>query len=200
MIKYRKVILASFLSVFSITGEGWSFQQDILKKLPAIEKLDSGGVGSGSVKPTLEMEEQILECVSSNGSKAQIMVKVVGIQGDAGNIRVQVYSDKEEDFLELGKKVTRVDVGARDEEMQVCMTFPNEGTYAIAVLHDRNANGRVDILTEGFGFSNNPSITFSPPDHDETTFSVKNGVGKMEISLMYIFEMEQTERRRRRRR
>jgi uncharacterized protein (DUF2141 family) len=54
------------------------------------------------------------------------------------------------------------------------------GTYAVAVMHDENANGKLDtnflgIPTEGYGVSNNHRHAMSAPTWDESKFEVKSG-------------------------
>jgi uncharacterized protein (DUF2141 family) len=50
------------------------------------------------------------------------------------------------------------------------------GEYAIAVIHDENANAKLDtfagIPKEGIGFSRNPRFTFGPPRFAAARFSV----------------------------
>lgn len=154
----------------------------------------------GSVRPTVTAEEQVKPCHAEDGAGARALVNVLGLDNEEGNVRVQIYSDDPEEFLENGKKLLRVDVPVSAVDMQVCVTFPAAGTYAMVVMHDRNANGRADILTEGFGFSKNPKLMFSKPDHDEVAFSVAEGVTEMDVSLNYMFRLENKDRRRRKRR
>ena len=54
------------------------------------------------------------------------------------------------------------------------------GTYAVAVIHDENGNGRLDknifgAPTEGYGVSNNHTHAFSAPSWDESNFVVERG-------------------------
>ena len=53
------------------------------------------------------------------------------------------------------------------------------GTYALAVIHDENSNGRLDkfmgIPREGFGFSRNPRIRMGPPSFEEVRFEIAAG-------------------------
>lgn len=155
---------------------------------------------AGSVRPTIATEEQVQPCYAKDMAGARALVNVLGLDNEEGNIRVQIYSDDPEEFLANGKKLLRVDVPVSSLDMQVCVTFPKPGTYAMVVMHDRNANGRADILTEGFGFSRNPRLMFSKPDHDEVAFAVPEGVIEMDVSLNYMFRLENKERRRRKRR
>jgi uncharacterized protein (DUF2141 family) len=93
-----------------------------------------------------------------------------------------------------------VDVPTHEGDQKVCVTFPAAGIYSIAVMHDKNANGKADIFTEGFGFSNNPKLLFGPPDHEDTLFKVEDGVKQMDIALTYYFQLENKDQKRRRRR
>jgi uncharacterized protein (DUF2141 family) len=51
------------------------------------------------------------------------------------------------------------------------------GTYALAVVHDENDNGKLDTNffgapTEGYGVSNNHTYAFSAPEWEESKFEV----------------------------
>jgi uncharacterized protein (DUF2141 family) len=72
-------------------------------------------------------------------------------------------------------------------------TFVNvkPGTYAVAVVHDENDNGKLDTTfygapSEGYGVSNNHTYTFGAPKWDESKFTVQRGrsVG-LGIALRY---------------
>ena len=72
-------------------------------------------------------------------------------------------------------------------------TFENvaPGTYAVAVIHDENSNGRLDksffgVPTEGYGVSNNHTYGMSSPKWDESRFTVAAGESKtLNVSLRY---------------
>lgn len=60
------------------------------------------------------------------------------------------------------------------------VTFENvpNGTYAVAVFHDKNKNGILDknlvgAPTEDYGFSNNARETFSAPSFKSASFTVE---------------------------
>lgn len=64
------------------------------------------------------------------------------------------------------------------------------GTYAVSVVHDENANGRLDknflgIPTEGAGVSNNPKPGFGPPRFETATFAVKDHCCAVEVNVLY---------------
>jgi uncharacterized protein (DUF2141 family) len=157
-------------------------------------------VVDGSVVPKLTMAEQILPCLNATDNVTRILVNVSGVQSQEGNLRVMIYGSNPDEFLVSGKGVKRVDVPSQIGDMQVCMELPSEGTYSMAVLHDRNANGRVEVFSDGFGFSNNPSLGFSVPDYEEVSFQTASGLQEMQVALNYLFNTDKTERRRRSRR
>lgn len=140
------------------------------------------------------------KCAAVDGM-ARIKVKVVGLGSEEGNLRVQAYSDNPDEFLEKGFKVMRLDIPASDDR-DICVPMPRAGKYAIVLLHDRNANGSADIFTEGFGFSRNPSLGLSKPDHADVVTHIPEGVTSLKIELKYVFGDlgENSEKRRRNRR
>ncbi|WP_445191141.1 DUF2141 domain-containing protein [Sphingomonas sp. Tas61C01] len=64
------------------------------------------------------------------------------------------------------------------------------GNYAIAVIHDENGNSKLDTLAgiprEGFGFSQNPAITFGPPRFAAAKFAVTSDAEIQRIRMRYI--------------
>jgi uncharacterized protein (DUF2141 family) len=64
------------------------------------------------------------------------------------------------------------------------------GSYAIAVIHDENGNGKLDtfagIPREGFGFSRNPVITFGPPSFDAAHFTLATDANAQQIRMRYL--------------
>lgn len=73
-------------------------------------------------------------------------------------------------------------VRAPIEGAQATCGFANlaPGTYAVAVVHDENGNGRLDrnllgIPAEGYGVSNNRTYALSSPKWDESKFVVAPG-------------------------
>lgn len=160
----------------------------------------SGGGTAGTLNVPTPSEQQIQPCLEDTQGQPRVLVKVKKLQSTEGNLRVQIYGDDPDTFLEKGKKLVRVDIPIENEVMQVCVPLPGLGNYAILVMHDRNANGKADFLTEGFGFSNNPKLLLAPPDLEETLFAAQNGVVKMTVSLIYLIDVQQKEHRTRRRR
>ena len=64
------------------------------------------------------------------------------------------------------------------------------GEYAIAIIHDENANGRLDkrlmMPREGFGFSQNAPVRFGPPSFGKAAFEVDGSDEHQSIKMRYI--------------
>ena len=65
------------------------------------------------------------------------------------------------------------------------------GTYAIAVFHDENSNGKLDsnfmrIPREGVGASNAAKGHFGPPKFDAAAFHFVGGRPELKITITYL--------------
>lgn len=124
-------------------------------------------------------------CAAGAGGAAAL-VHVHGFKDRAGNLRVQTYTDRQEDFLERGRKLRRVEVPvAQANDMRVCIALPAPGRYTLTVLHDRDADGRLSISSDGVGFSNNPKLRFGKPEIDAVAFTAPRGVTALRVVLNY---------------
>lgn len=65
------------------------------------------------------------------------------------------------------------------------------GTYALALIHDENGNGKLDTMLgiprEGFGFSRNPAIRFGPPKFASARVSISTGPTEETVHVKYLF-------------
>ncbi|WP_246021815.1 DUF2141 domain-containing protein [Alteraurantiacibacter aquimixticola] len=91
---------------------------------------------------------------------------------------------------DAGSHRTTVDVPAGGA---VSLRFANvqPGTYAIALLHDENENGRADraltmIPREGFGFSRDAPVRMGPPDFEDAAFTVGTTPVSQAIRMRYM--------------
>jgi uncharacterized protein (DUF2141 family) len=115
------------------------------------------------------------------------LVRVYGFKDRGGNLRVQLYGNNPDDFLEKGKKLKRIDLPVTESgDMNVCIDLPRYGEYAIAVRHDRDAN-RKSGWNDGGGFSGNPklSLTSLKPNFEDVSFMAKPGVTIVDVVMNY---------------
>jgi len=142
------------------------------------------------------------QCDNPEPGKAYARVTVDGLKDETGNVRAQIYSSDPDEFLEKGMKLVRVDVKTEGNGQQICVPLPRVDTFALVIMHDRNANGKADFFSEGFGFSNNPKLSLAPPDAEDVMFEAAEGVTDLSVDLKYVFgaDEEQTKKRRQLRR
>lgn len=64
------------------------------------------------------------------------------------------------------------------------------GTYALAVLHDENGNGKIDMTLflprEGVGVSRNPKPRMGPPSFKSAAFAVDSSDVSLAVTMQYI--------------
>jgi uncharacterized protein (DUF2141 family) len=124
-------------------------------------------------------------CSPPDGGAA-VMVEVAGFRDRQGQLRVQVYRARQEEYLASGRYVARVDtsVGAAGP-MQVCVPLEEPGPHVIAVLHDRDRSGRLNPFRDGVGFAGNPRLGLGKPPLDAVTVEVA-GVYRTSVVLNYL--------------
>ena len=65
------------------------------------------------------------------------------------------------------------------------------GRYAVALLHDENANGKADramgmMPKEGFGFSRDAKVQMGPPEFDAAAVEIDRAPRTLPIRMRYI--------------
>jgi uncharacterized protein (DUF2141 family) len=124
---------------------------------------------------------------SAGANRPALLVSVNGFKNRVGKLRVQLYGGNPADFLERGKKLKRIDLPlTRSGAMNVCVSVPRSGVYAIAVRHDADNNGKTD-WNDGGGFSNNPhlSILKLKPSARAVSVAVGRNVKTVPVVLNY---------------
>lgn len=124
-----------------------------------------------------------------NGAGPAVKVTVSGIKSSSGKMRVQLYRGTKADWLVSGRWLYRIEAPARAGTMTFCLPAPGAGTYAVAVRHDVNGNGKTDVSSDGGGMSNNPSINvfnLGKPSHTKTAFALGSEVRPISIRMRYM--------------
>ncbi|WP_084374260.1 DUF2141 domain-containing protein [Reichenbachiella faecimaris] len=136
-----------------------------------------------SILTVLGIVVATLSILASDGQNV-LTVVIKNVQGSDGLLEVTLF-DSEGNWLKEGQK-QKVSI---DSGTDVKVEFKNlpKGAYAVAVIHDANANGELDtgsfgIPTEAYGFSNNARGMFGPADFDESQFEL-NGNKQIEINI-----------------
>lgn len=133
-----------------------------------------------------ELKHSIVPC---QGSGPAVWLHIVDIKSATGKMRIELYPGTQEDWLERGRWLNRIEVPAQRGSMQICMPIPSPGDYAIAMRHDANDNNQTDITVDGGGMSNNPSINIfnlGRPSIDRTRFRIGREILPMTIRMRYL--------------
>lgn len=117
-----------------------------------------------------------------------IDVEISGINDPKGLMSIGLYSN-EKGFSDKGKEYKGTDVKVTGQTVVYTFKDVPFDTYAIAIFHDTNSNGKLDknflgIPKEGHAFSNNVFGTFGPPDFKDASF-VLTGKKMIKIKMRY---------------
>jgi len=107
-----------------------------------------------------------------------LVVKGIGTANNAGTFRCLLFAGAN-GFPKDPSQAKQFDNGTLASKVGTCV-FENlpAGTYAVSTFHDKNNNKDLDtglfgIPKEKYGFSNDASKPFGPPDFAEASFKLK---------------------------
>jgi uncharacterized protein (DUF2141 family) len=129
---------------------------------------------------------------ASNKVTGSIVVTVVQIDiAEGGNLVVSLYDGKDR-WLKTEKALKTEIIPAEEDSSVVAFEdLPFDSVYAVAVIHDRNMNGRLDMRRfpwpkpkEGAGVSNN-RFGFGPPDYDDAMLRLDVPMIETRIEMRY---------------
>ncbi len=138
----------------------------------------------------LVMGALILFCSAAGAQeKGTITVTVTGLKV-MGDLRVSLFNRDEGFPGAYQKSFARKSVKVTAASMSVTFEQVPAGTYAVAVLHDENGNGKADtnflgIPKEGVGVSNNPKSSFGPPSFKDGQFSFDGAAMTVTVEIRY---------------
>lgn len=120
---------------------------------------------------------------------ASLEVEVTGLRSAKGVIRLCVTTDAK-DFPDCRDGAHAIKRSFPASAPRIRIEGLAHGSYAIAVIHDENANSKLDtfvgIPREGFGFSRNPRIGFGPPRFAAAAFAIGADGAAQQIKMRYL--------------
>jgi uncharacterized protein (DUF2141 family) len=124
------------------------------------------------------------------GQGSKLTVEITGFRNNDGKCIVYLYKDKDGFPTDPEKAFRKLITGINDRESRAVFDDLAPGTYAVAVVHDANGNGKTDtnfigIPKEGLGTSNNPK-TMGPPHFDDSKFIFRGEDMIIRIKIKYI--------------
>jgi uncharacterized protein (DUF2141 family) len=129
--------------------------------------------------------------LAQSSSCPGIHVKVLNIRNSTGTVDCALFDSPEGFPIEVLHSATHTMViKIRKTEARCDFEDILPGTYALAVIHDENMNGKLDtnwlgIPKEGYGFSNDPKALLAAPPFSAASFQYDGGTLDLTISLHY---------------
>lgn len=118
-------------------------------------------------------------------------MKILTIRNSTGSVACALFESSAGFPAEYLYSATNIMViKVRDKEARCDFEDITPGTYALAVVHDENMNGKLDtnwlgIPTEGYGFSNNAKALLGAPSFSAANFPYEGQNLDLTISLHY---------------
>ena len=109
---------------------------------------------------------------------ADLAIEVRGVRSTDGRVYVAVHGpESKAEFPSGAGAVDRFRESARVGVIHLIARDLPPGRYAVNAFHDENGNGELDtnlvgVPSEGYGFANDPTIRFGPPDFEAAAVTV----------------------------
>lgn len=133
------------------------------------------------------------EACAPGSQETALLVEITGLKDRKGQVRLDLYSTVPDEFLgnsrklvEGGKVFRRIDAPTpQSGAVFSCIRLPGPGSYTLAVLHDRNLNGKFSLFTDGVGFPNRARRIYRKPSVAEAEFTANAGLNTITVPLFY---------------
>jgi uncharacterized protein (DUF2141 family) len=120
-----------------------------------------------------------------------IHVKILDIENSTGTVACALFESPvgfPTEFLGSASNIMIIKI--RDTRARCNFLDVPPGTYALAVIHDENMNGKLDanflgVPTEGYGFSSGAEASMSAPSFEDASFSYDGGDLDLTLELNY---------------
>jgi len=130
-------------------------------------------------------------CSARADLKGNLSVEVDGLQSQKGQLCIKLFSGSR-GFPDSNENATKRQC-LKITEIPTTVNFNNlsSGSYAVAVFHDLNGDGKLNrnslgMPIEGYGFSNNPAPSRSgPPSFGNCVFLLAGPNTRINIRMRY---------------
>ena len=125
------------------------------------------------------------------GEPASLDLSITGLRNLKGNVLICLTANAKA-FPDCAKDAqARKAIVPAANAAKVHFADLTPGIYAIALVHDQNANGKMDVAfmipREGYGFSRNAMGSFGPPKFAAAQFGIAPGENAQAVKVKYMF-------------
>lgn len=123
-----------------------------------------------------------------SASAAELEVVVSNVRSTDGGVKLMLF-DRAEGFRKEDKSRGVLALPAAIGTVRGVFRDLPSGRYAIVIYHDENGDGKLNLRfgmfpKEGYGLSNNPSVS-GPPAFQDAAFDLPESGAKLAIQLAY---------------
>jgi uncharacterized protein (DUF2141 family) len=100
-----------------------------------------------------------------------LTIEINQLENNTGQVILEFCNEK-------GEKISGYIQSIENNKSIILINDLKPGSYSFKYFHDENQNKKLDVNwigmpKEGFGFSNDATGTFGPPDLEKTVFTIK---------------------------
>ena len=126
-----------------------------------------------------------------SANRGSVVVEVDNVRNARGLVRACLTSDADDFPVCTEERDRHADTPAAPGKVMLRFNGVPQGRYAIAILHDENANGKIDkamgmMPREGFGFSRDAPLRMGPPRFGDAAFAVEPGDTRLRVKMRYL--------------
>ncbi|GLV28384.1 hypothetical protein TomTYG75_09070 [Sphingobium sp. TomTYG75] len=129
----------------------------------------------------------------ANENGPAFLVDVLGLKDRKGRLKLELYPANDKDFLAddniliaAGRTFRRVELSVPTSgAVELCIRAPGPGSYALSLMHDRDANRRFSLSVDGIGFAGNPKLGWAKPRAAAASAVVGSGPARISIRINY---------------
>jgi len=131
----------------------------------------------------------VASAVASAVLAANVNVELRDFENDKGVVHCGLYQGAD-GWRDEARALKAVSSPIREGKAVCRFTDVAPGQYAVAAFHAQNGETKVSYglfgkPKQGVGFSNNPSITFGPPNFDDAAFTVRSQDVAIPVQMRY---------------
>lgn len=128
---------------------------------------------------------------AQDAAAGTLTVSVGGLRNTEGDVCITLFDSAGGFPDDAGKAVKSGCYAVTGPQMKIVLEGLKEGTYAFAIIHDENKDGKLNtgafgIPKEGFGFSNNPPIRIGAPKFSECAFTLGAQDSELSVKMRYL--------------
>ncbi|MBS0255091.1 MAG: DUF2141 domain-containing protein [Proteobacteria bacterium] len=158
----------------------------------AVAASPAAALAGGYVPSTPDLGKAEGRCRADEPGPA-LLINVLGLKDRKGLLKVEVYPPDDDGWLAddnllvgAGKTFRRVEIATPPSgPATLCVRVPGPGAYTLMVLHDRDANHKITISSDGFGVPQAQHFRYRKPRAAEARVMAGPGLTRINVTLAY---------------